>query len=124
MSGGEMPFGKYKGWPLVEIPTDYLAWLYEESWVRMALRLKVGAELRRRMAEESEPVSMAPPAVEFQVADLKLFAELIERGFRAAARHYHPDVGEGSDPEIMIRFNRLAADLRRQIAERRGKVAA
>lgn len=123
MIGGEMPLGKYKGWPLAEVPTDYLAWLYEESWVRPYLRLKVGAELRRRMAEAFEPAPMAPPAVGFMVADLGLFAEVIERGFRATARVIHPDM-EAGDPERMVRLNRLVEDLRRQIAERRGAVAA
>ncbi|HTU19234.1 MAG TPA: DUF3820 family protein [Gemmataceae bacterium] len=39
-----IPFGKYKGVPLADVPGDYLAWL--------SRRRRVGSELRETVEEE------------------------------------------------------------------------
>jgi hypothetical protein len=114
-----MPFGKHKGRRLAEIDSDYLLWLIAEIDLSPGLRLEVTGELRRRGALPDPPA--APASCDsVRVSDWALFSELVERGYRAAARAYHPDLGDG-DPEIMTRLNALAADLREQITEARGR---
>lgn len=118
-----MPFGKHEGWRLSDVPSDYLDWLAGEPWVRPYLRIEVEAELRRRgCGNQSAPI---PAAVEgFQVADVALFADLIERGYKALARQLHPDTGAGANPERMVALNRMVEDLRAQIAAVCGRCAA
>jgi uncharacterized protein (DUF3820 family) len=43
-----MPFGKFKDYPLAEIPDDYLEWLLSCEWLRDPLRSKVEQELDAR----------------------------------------------------------------------------
>jgi hypothetical protein len=81
-----MPFGKFKGTPLGEIDGDYLYWLAGIE-LRPRLRAAVQAELERRAAG-AEVMGPAIPAELREPA-----AEIIERGFRAAARQHHPDHG-------------------------------
>ena len=108
-----MPFGKYEDWRLCDVPTDYLVWLASEPWVRPYLKINLAAELHRRgCGGYVAPVR----AVEgFQVADVALFADLVERGYKALARQLHPDAGAGADPERMVALNRMVEDLRAQI---------
>ena len=47
----EMPFGKYRGRPLSEVPTDYLKWLLRLSNLSDDLREAVRAELKDRPPE-------------------------------------------------------------------------
>lgn len=35
----EMPFGKYKGEPMREVPEDYLLWLADQEWIERWPRL-------------------------------------------------------------------------------------
>lgn len=116
---GIMPFGKHRGRPIAEVDSDYLFWLIAEVDLSPGLRLEVIGELRRRGAYPDPPAA-PPPADSVRVLDWGLFNDLIERGYRAAARAYHPDLGDG-DPDKMTRLNALAADLREQVAEARGR---
>lgn len=43
-----MPFGKFKGTLLFEIPSDYLEFLLSCDWLRQPLRSKIEAELDAR----------------------------------------------------------------------------
>lgn len=43
-----MPFGRFKGEPLAEVPTDYLQWLLSLDDLRPELRSAVMAELKTR----------------------------------------------------------------------------
>ena len=36
-----MPFGKFKGFPLADVPDSYLLWLYEKGKCRGALKLYI-----------------------------------------------------------------------------------
>jgi hypothetical protein len=44
----QMPFGKYKGTRIEEVPDDYLCWLKAETELREPLRSVVDRELQRR----------------------------------------------------------------------------
>jgi hypothetical protein len=54
-----MPFGKFKGMPMDELPNDYLLWLNSLGNLRSFLRVAVNAEIGRRWRREEfdEPVS-------------------------------------------------------------------
>jgi len=45
-----MPFGKYKGKDIVDIPSSYLKWLAKQDWVDGPLGKAVEEELRFRTA--------------------------------------------------------------------------
>lgn len=33
-----MPFGKHKGLRMIDVPADYLLWIYEQDWCKGSLR--------------------------------------------------------------------------------------
>lgn len=81
-----MPFGRHKGLPLEELPDAYLHWLTTIR-LRSPLQEAVEAERRRRQGAggySARTAALTPPA---------RVVELVELGWRAAAKHYHPDVG-------------------------------
>jgi Putative quorum-sensing-regulated virulence factor len=90
-----MPFGKYRGVELEDLPNDYLEWLGEQGWLREPLASAVEAELDARGGE--------PPPTRTQdiPADMKVIArDIIRHGYRALAKHYHPDHG-GSHQDMV-----------------------
>ncbi len=99
-----MPFGKWRGLPLTEIPESYLSWVLEVA--REPLRTAILRELARRGASEP-PV----PGLDLRI-DPVAALDLIDAGRRALARKHHPDVA-GGDAARMATINdtadRLAA---------------
>jgi Putative quorum-sensing-regulated virulence factor len=73
---GVMEFGKYKGYPLREVPDNYLEWLIE-SYERNVRLWR--SELDRR-ASEAE-------------ANQTWLQRLISAGYKALAVKHHPDHG-------------------------------
>ena len=76
-----MPFGKYRGYQVGKLPTDYLNWLWENVDLRGALYYEVKEALQR---------------VETPAASYEGNEDLVHRVYRALARKWHPDRG-GSD---------------------------
>jgi len=56
-----MPFGKYKGELLCEVPTDYLTWVLDLSDLRDWLRKAIHAELDRRETELNDDTYYVSP---------------------------------------------------------------
>jgi Putative quorum-sensing-regulated virulence factor len=101
-----MPFGRYRGWPLDELPDDYLGWLFGLDDLREPLRSAVEGEWQARFGFAAALVPLPREAV--PVAD-----ELVTAGYRALTRQHHPDAG--GDHRTMTLVNAAAEWLRRQV---------
>ncbi|MDP2601893.1 MAG: DUF3820 family protein [Deltaproteobacteria bacterium] len=99
-----MPFGKFKGERLQELPNSYVEWLLGLD-LREPLRTKIKLEYQRRTL--SENVAHVVPIDLVSVAEA-----VITAGVRALAKTHHPDVG-GSH-QAMVALNRCADWLRQQ----------
>ncbi len=104
-----MPFGKYRGWPLDELPDTYLDWLASLDNLREPLRSAVYREQDRRQDyDHSAPTLMRLDTV---VADA-----LVTAGYRALALRHHPD--HGGDTRTMQKINGTVEALRELMALR------
>ncbi len=79
----KMPFGKFKGCEVRDLPDDYLGWLYEIVQPGI-LADCVYAEYQMR---GFELLTEAPPRVK----------EIIDAGFRTLTLTHHPDIGGSGD---------------------------
>ncbi|MFB3901915.1 MAG: putative quorum-sensing-regulated virulence factor [Acidobacteriota bacterium] len=92
-----MPFGRYKGRPLSKLPEPYFRWLLTID-LRPPLVDAVWKEAERR---NQKALTCDSPGIPPDLAPA--LTEMVTRGFRAAAREHHPDVG--GDSELMRVFN-------------------
>ena len=113
-----MPFGKYLGEELSQLPLEYLQWLAENVDLYGRLRQAVERELRNRQTYWRRQAAEPPPPVDgvsvrVERGDTALFREMVDAGFKALARKHHPDVG--GDTATMQHVNRVAERLRQQL---------
>lgn len=102
-----MPFGKYRGALLTELPDDYLAWLAGLDDLREPLRSAIASEAAAR--------GLAEPAM-IGVGDVRAAAgALVSAGYRVLTREHHPDAG--GDTRTMQHVNAAAAWLRERLRE-------
>lgn len=90
-----MPFGKYKGLPLSQLPDDYIEWLIREFRPKEPLMTKLKMELQWRAPA---PASML---------------EVVNAGYKTLAMKYHPD--KGGTNEQMKSLNNSVECLRRML---------
>jgi hypothetical protein len=104
-----MPFGRYRGRLLSELPDDYLGWLATLDDLRKPLARAVAQEVRRRQdwAAESAPRITAPAP--------RLALEIVNVGFRRLAIQLHPDAG--GDHTDMQELNAAVEWLRARLGE-------
>jgi len=98
-----IPFGKYRGAFINQLPTEYLEWLTTID-VREPLATKIKEEYERRLYDQS--------AIESPMT-LRLVDEIISAGVRVLARTHHPDAGGEHDEMVAIN---TAADWLRERA--------
>jgi hypothetical protein len=99
-----LPFGKFRGMLLTDVPDDYLAWLHALPDLREPLRGAVHEEFWRRSRDRLRlRAAPAPDTVD----------ELVGAGLRSLARRHHPDVG--GDAERMKDLNHAADWVRAQV---------
>lgn len=116
-----MPFGKYKGRLLRDLPPDYIDWLWNLGDLREPLRSRIWAELgRRRHFDQGQRRGYREPEPERPITgpvDGDLASAIIEAGRRALAQKFHPD--KGGDLKIMQSVNATADKLLGQFPRRR-----
>lgn len=107
-----MPFGKYCGLALPDLPDLYLYWLLfgGEIVLREPLRSEALREYHRRGYTVREPAT--PPATPAR-GDAAWADALIAAGLKALAKRHHPDVG-GHGPD-MAQINHAADWLRAKV---------
>jgi hypothetical protein len=93
-----MPFGKYRGLDLADLPNEYLEWLRTRD-LREPLQSAVEDEIRMRKM----PAGPTRKAAE----------EIVSTGYRALALKFHPD--RGGDTAQMQAVNAAAGWLRGQL---------
>lgn len=104
-----VPFGKFRGVLITELPDHYLEWLGCLSSLREPLRSAVQAEVeRRRPRPNSYACSIRDGCPDPEVAN-----QLISAGLRTLARQHHPDLG--GSPQKMTAVNTAAEWLRRRV---------
>lgn len=94
-----MPFGKYKGWHLSDVPVDYLEWLVTWNGLRDSMRYEVQQELRRRFGTRSYG-TRAPP----EPKEARIGVDVADVWRRKMAFEFHPD--RGGTVEGMRAINR------------------
>ncbi len=126
-----MPFGKFKGLPVDQIPASYLGWLLGD-WVDHPERLSTSRAalvqaifdfyltlLRaipacRRYLDDLEAV--APPvtvvhqlgAYQLSPAQRKLFVQMVSVGYKRLAGELHPDHGgSGEDMAVLNSLKKI-----------------
>jgi Putative quorum-sensing-regulated virulence factor len=105
-----MPFGKYRGTPIEELPDGYLHWLSTLSDLREPLLSAVAYELLSRFRSGQEP-SNARLLLSDEVVDLA--DSVITAGYRKLSIELHPD--QQGDHEAMVNLNQAVSWLRRQV---------
>jgi hypothetical protein len=98
-----MPFGKYCGTPIDEIPFEYIEWLIDQDFLRQPLRSALEREFERRTCSQE---------CHEKTVDVSLIDEIVSAGLRSLSKKYHPDVG--GDHEVMVALNNCADWLRQQ----------
>ncbi len=111
-----MPFGKYIGQALTDLPDQYVAWLLTPPVVlREPLKQFVIDEASRR-----DRVREAQRAAALVTANVVEAAhEIIKQGVRALTRTRHPDAGGSAD--AMQAVNNAAELLRAALSEIAGR---
>src|SRR5687768_15107344 len=106
-AGHRMPFGKYRGRALRELPDSYVTWLRGLD-LREPLRTALLQEVERRRGNGPDP---------------KLAEDLVERGRRSLAKSLHPDIAGGSHDQ-MLALQRTADWLLRKVSSELRGIAA
>jgi hypothetical protein len=106
MDWRRMPFGKYKGEPLGEIPSGYLNWALQncrnlDPWLRVAIR----RELERRLDEDDAPARGYPPPANLEGKVRSWYREMVLK--------YHPD--RGGNHEAMKAINDAHERLKQRV---------
>jgi len=104
-----MPFGKFRGTPIRELPDDYINWLLSLDDLRDPLAGAIAAEHNRRVfgAPRSE---RADTPLQNDCPSRETAQKIIDAGFRSVATKAHPD--RGGTHEQMVLTNAVVAWLR------------
>ena len=99
----KMPFGRYEGLELDELPADYLAWLRSRD------------NMREREWRARQEVDAGSRAVVLSAEVAAVAEALVSAGYRSLAHQHHPD--HGGDGEAMALVNAAVAALRQWLKD-------
>lgn len=107
-----MPFGKFTGYEVSELPDSYLTWLGGIE-LRSPLKEAVDREIATRISRDGarRAFGLVPSAAK---VDRTTVEEIVGAGLRALAKKHHPDVGGSED--AMKRINLGASWVRETAA--------
>jgi len=108
-----MPFGRFEGQPLEDLPDDYLGWLLALPDLREPLRSALEHEWAVRLG-----VDAAPEAEPLEAEVAAMAEDVVTAGYRVLAKRHHPDAG--GDAAAMATLNDAVAALRRQLRQASG----
>lgn len=110
-----MPFGKHRGCLVTDLPSDYLRWLFEQVDLHGGLLDAVTREynLRFRSQRTQERTAARPITISIAVEHVPMAREILDLGYRAAAKAHHPD--HGGDHSAMQLLNAAASSMRSQL---------
>ena len=94
MFDDEMPFGKYRGYPIRRLPNDYLRWLILNVELREPLKTAIYSECKRRVSPPPPPPAPSPPIT-------GITADKLRELRRRLSLRFHPDHG-GSTAEMRV----------------------
>jgi hypothetical protein len=107
-----MPFGKYRGVEVQDLPDSYICWLVDEVDLFGQLRLDVHREYFHRLHQAESRNQGA--TIRIEPADVELARLIVNHGYRSASKLFHPDAG--GDPAMMVKLNGVVESLRSQLA--------
>jgi hypothetical protein len=101
-----MPFGKYRGRYVCQVPADYLAWCLRECDSLDPYLRSVMAESLRRRGHREQPRQERHQGAVMPREELK---ERLRNWWRPLARKHHPDAG--GDGKVMAALNAAKDEL-------------
>lgn len=110
-----MPFGKFKGQRLGDVPDSYLRWALTLDGIDRNLSFAIEVELRFRQASAPTKQQARPGSLSLSIeaAHRDTVVLIVDLGYKAAARKLHPDAG--GTTAGMQRLNAVAGSLREQL---------
>ena len=84
-----IPFGKYRGSKLTELPGHYIRWLLRQEWLEEPLAGALRDEFERRQRRAEEICQQRLLTGEVQ----KVATEIVKVGYKQMAMKFHPDSG-------------------------------
>lgn len=94
----KVPFGKYRGRRVKDLPDHYVRWLFSQDWLEEPLRGSIEAEWDYRFHERDNRHPQRLLTGEVQ----ELASEIVDSGFRALAKKFHPDCGGSHETMIKL----------------------
>lgn len=108
-----MPFGKYKGIDVREIPDDYLEWVWRECTVTSLWLKRYLEQMFGPMPNQAEPE--VKRVYESQTKVMILIDGVMKNWGRRLTLKYHPD--RGGSHEQMLVVNEAVESLKKAIQE-------
>ena len=100
-----LPFGKYKGVPLEDVPSEYLRWLLKIDLYPRTRGLVEDELAARRNGAHGPSLRLCP----VNPGEVPIARQVVEAGHRSLARVHHPD--RGGRTEDMQLVNAIAGRL-------------
>jgi hypothetical protein len=89
-----MPFGKYSGHPIEDLPSDYLHWCL----INLS---KMGPELRGEMKRVLAAGNLTMSTADVDPV-IRKFDERLKTWYRHASLKHHPDLGGSNEAQIIV----------------------